>query len=55
MRVALYARGNSVAQLSDPAVLAEASSVLKRELDIRFQSQVVSVRPEESSAVTITR
>ncbi|CAN7630322.1 dihydrolipoyl dehydrogenase [Pseudoduganella sp. LjRoot289] len=43
VRVALYARGGSVAQLGDPQVLAEAARVLAAELDIRFQTQVASV------------
>ncbi|MBB3222160.1 dihydrolipoyl dehydrogenase [Pseudoduganella umbonata] len=55
VRVALYARGNSVAQLSDPAVLAEATGVLKQELDIRFQTQVVSVQPEGEALALVTR
>ena len=43
VRVAIYARGGSVAQLGDPLVLAEAAKVLSAELDIRFQTQVTAV------------
>ena len=43
VRVAIYARGGSVAQLGDPQVLAEAARVLGAELDIRFQTQVAAV------------
>lgn len=43
VRVTVYARGGSVAQLSDPQVLENAARVLGAELDIRFQTQVAAV------------
>lgn len=43
VRVAIIARGASVAQLGDPLVLQEAAKVLSSELDIRFQTQVAEV------------
>lgn len=43
VRVALYARGSSVAQLSDPAVRQAAAAALGQELDLRFQTRVESV------------
>ncbi|HEX8604973.1 MAG TPA: dihydrolipoyl dehydrogenase [Pseudoduganella sp.] len=55
VRVALYARGNSIAQLSDPVVLADAAAVLKGELDVRFQTQVVSVQPDSEQLALTTR
>jgi dihydrolipoamide dehydrogenase len=42
VRVSMYARGGSVAQLTDPVVLRNAGRALAEELDLRFQSQVVS-------------
>ncbi len=55
VRVALYARGNSIAQLSDPAVLADAAAVLQEELDVRFQTQVVFVQPDGEQLALTTR
>jgi len=43
VRVALFARGNSLAQISDPSLLEVADRVLSEELDIRFQTSVTSV------------
>jgi dihydrolipoamide dehydrogenase len=43
VRVALFARGSSVAQLGDPMVKENAAAVLGAELDLRFQTQVTSV------------
>jgi dihydrolipoamide dehydrogenase len=40
VRVTLFARGNKVAQLTDPLVLREANAVLAREFDIRFMTKV---------------
>ena len=41
VRTRVYARGGSVAQLSDPVVLKTASRVLCEELDIHFQSRIL--------------
>jgi dihydrolipoamide dehydrogenase len=37
VRVSMFARGGSVAQLSDPEVLHVAAQVLADALDLRFQ------------------
>jgi dihydrolipoamide dehydrogenase len=42
VRVSMYARGGSVAQLTDPVVLRNAGRALAEELDLHFQSQIVS-------------
>jgi len=55
VRVALYARGTSVAQLTDPDVLANAGDVLKEELDLRFRTQVVSVKADGQMLALTTR
>jgi len=55
VRVALYARGTSIAQLADPEVLANAATVLKEELDIRFRTQVVTVKADGSRLALVTR
>jgi len=41
VRVALFARGGSIANLTDPDVLHAATRALGEELDLRFQTQVV--------------
>jgi dihydrolipoamide dehydrogenase len=51
VRVALFARGNSVAQISDPVVLEVADRALSQELDIRFQTQVASVERDGEQVV----
>jgi dihydrolipoamide dehydrogenase len=43
VRVAIFARGGSVAQLGDPEVKENAAAVLRRELDIRFHTRVSGV------------
>ncbi|QGZ40224.1 dihydrolipoamide dehydrogenase [Pseudoduganella flava] len=55
VRVALYARGTSVAQLGDPEVLADAARTLQEELDIRFETQIVSVTADGQQLVLTTR
>ena len=53
VRVAIYARGGSVAQLSDPLVREAAAQALSQELDLRFQTDIVAVeRDGEQLAVT---
>jgi dihydrolipoamide dehydrogenase len=42
VRVSMFARGGSVAQLTDPVVLRNAGRVLAEELDLHFQSEIVS-------------
>jgi dihydrolipoamide dehydrogenase len=41
VRVSVYARGGSIAQISDPVVLRQAGRVLAEELDLHFQSEIV--------------
>ena len=41
VRVSIFARGGSVAHLSDPEVLHAAMRTLNEELDLRFQTEVV--------------
>jgi dihydrolipoamide dehydrogenase len=42
VRVSFFARGGSVAQLSDPEVLHVASHTLAAEIDLRFQQTIVA-------------
>lgn len=54
-RVTLYARGGSVAQLTDPEVLHVATRALGEELDLRFQTEVVGARQEGGEVALTTR
>ena len=54
VRVSVFARGGSVAQLTDPAVLRNAARVMAEELDLHFQSEIVSaVQDGDEVALTI--
>ncbi|MGH8853111.1 MAG: FAD-dependent oxidoreductase, partial [Telluria sp.] len=54
VRVTFYARGGSIAQLSDPEVLRGATRVLAEELDIRFQTKVLgAVQEGDEVALTV--
>ena len=53
VRVSFFARGGSVAQLSDPEVLHVASHTLGAELDLRFQNTIVQAR-EDGDEVALT-
>jgi dihydrolipoamide dehydrogenase len=55
VRVTLYARGGSVAHLSDPEVLHAATRVLAEELDIRFQTEAIGAQREGDEVVLRTR
>lgn len=46
VRVRFYARGGSIAQITDPEVLRCAGRVLNEELDIAFQTEVVGAVQE---------
>ena len=46
VRVTVFARGGSVAQLSDPEVLHVGAKALARELDLRFQRLIVQARQD---------
>jgi dihydrolipoamide dehydrogenase len=51
VRVTVYARGGSVAQLTDPQVLRTAARTLAEEFDLRFQNEVVGAREEGGQVV----
>ena len=55
VRVALFARGGSVAQLTDPEVLRVAAHTLAEELDLRFQQLIVSARQDGDEVELVTR
>ncbi|MGZ8319327.1 MAG: dihydrolipoyl dehydrogenase [Telluria sp.] len=55
VRVAFYARGGSVANISDPAILQAAAKALGQELDLRFQHKVVGARQDGGEVVLTTR
>jgi dihydrolipoamide dehydrogenase len=55
VRVSIFARGGSVAQLSDPDVLHAAAHQLASELDLRFQTAVVAARQDGAEVVLDTR
>jgi dihydrolipoamide dehydrogenase len=55
VRVTLFARGGSVAQLTDPEVLRVAAKALCEELDLRFQTEVVGARQEGGEVALTTR
>lgn len=44
VRVAVIARGDSVAQLKDPRVLAAAAQALGQEMDLRFRTEVAAIK-----------
>lgn len=46
VRVSFFARGGSVAQLTDPDVLHVAVQTLAAEIDLRFQQTIVAARQE---------
>ena len=53
VRVKLFARGGSIAHISDPEVLRAAGRVLNEELDIQFQSKVIGA-VQEGGEVALT-
>lgn len=55
VRVAVFARGAGVANLTDPEVLRVASAVLGDELDLRFQTSVVGGRQDGDEVELTTR
>ncbi|MYM29456.1 dihydrolipoyl dehydrogenase [Duganella sp. CY15W] len=48
VRVTIFGRGGSVAQLSDPEVLEVARHAMTDELDVRFKTKVVHVAPQSN-------
>ncbi len=55
VRVSLFARGGSVAQLTDPEVLHVAAATLGAELDLRFQQLIVGARQDGAEVELVTR
>jgi dihydrolipoamide dehydrogenase len=55
VRVTLFARGGSVAQLSDPEVKRAAAKVLGAELDLRFQAEVLRASQDGGEVALTTR
>jgi len=55
VRVAFFARGGSLAQISDPQVLHVAGQTLGVELDIRFQHQVTDAVADGAGVLLMTR
>lgn len=55
VKVSLFARGGSLAQLSDPEVLGAARHALAQELDLRFQTEVVGAEQQGARVRLTTR
>ena len=55
VKVSLFARGGSVAALSDPEVLSAARRTLAQELDLRFQTEVVRAEQQGDAVLLTTR
>jgi dihydrolipoamide dehydrogenase len=55
VRVTVFARGGTVANLSDPEVLHAAAKVLAGELDLRFQTKAVGAVRDGEEVVLTTR
>jgi dihydrolipoamide dehydrogenase len=55
VRTAVFARGCSIAQLTDPEVLRVAADVLGTELDLRRQAEVINARQDGGEVVLTAR
>jgi len=55
VRVSIFARGGSVAQLTDPDILHVAAKALTDELDLRFQTDVTGARQDGEHVILNTR
>jgi dihydrolipoamide dehydrogenase len=55
VRVSVYARGGSVAQLTDPVVLRNAGQVLREEIDLHFQTEIVKAEQDGDEVVLCMR
>ncbi|PWF41219.1 dihydrolipoyl dehydrogenase [Massilia glaciei] len=55
VRVSVFARSGSVAQISDPEVLHVAAKTLAEELDLHFQTEIVSARQDGAEVLLTTR
>ena len=54
VRVAFFARGGSIAHISDPEILHVAAHTLAEELDLRFQQSIVEARQDGADVVLTT-
>jgi dihydrolipoamide dehydrogenase len=55
VRVSVYARGGSVAQLTDPVVLRNAGQVLREEIDLHFQTEIVKAEQDGDEVLLCMR
>lgn len=55
VRVSFFARGGSLAQVTDPELLHVATKTLCAELDLRFQTQVVDATQDGGEVLLTTR
>ena len=55
VRVSVYARGGSVAQLTDPVVLRRAGQVMGDEIDLHFQTEIVKAEQDGDEVVLCMR
>jgi dihydrolipoamide dehydrogenase len=55
VRVTIFGRGESVAQLSDPDVLAVARRAISDELDVRYNTQVAAVELDGDELVVTSK
>ena len=55
MRVSFFARGRSIAQITDPDILHVATSTLSDELDLRFEHNIVEARQDGDEVALTTR
>jgi dihydrolipoamide dehydrogenase len=55
VRTSFFARGRSVAQISDPEVLQVATSTLGAELDLRFGQTIVAAQQDGEEVLLTTR
>ncbi len=54
VKVSFFARGGSLAQLTDPEVLHDATKVLGAELDVRFQNRIVGASPDRDGVLLVS-
>jgi dihydrolipoamide dehydrogenase len=55
VRVTIFARGDGLAQLSDPLVLRSAAQALSGELDLRFQTSIAAVAADGDGLLVRSR
>ncbi|MFC0135802.1 dihydrolipoyl dehydrogenase [Massilia eurypsychrophila] len=54
VRVSFFARGGSLAQLTDPDVLHDATRVLGAELDVRFQNRIIGASRDGDGVLLVS-